>query len=155
MRIFSALTACTVLVSGCHQPAPKAAHVDHAWVRLPAVSGNPGAAYFVLSGGPVDDRLMTVTSPLANRAEMHDMAMGGGAMKGSGMSMAPMDAGVALPKGGTITFAPDGKHVMLFDIAPKATPGGKMPLEFRFASGATLQAEADIIAAGGAVPGQH
>lgn len=146
MRAFFATLFALLLLSGCGA-APKAAHVDAAWVRLPAVSGNPGAAYFTLTGGPAIDRLMTVSSPLAVRAEMHDMAM-----KGGMMSMAPLDAGLEVAQGGTVTFAPGGKHVMLFDISPKAIAGGKLPLTFSFASGATISAEADIVAAGGEAP---
>jgi periplasmic copper chaperone A len=146
MRSFFSILSVLFLATGCQQ-APKAAHIDHAWVRLPAVSGSPGAAYFTLHGGPADDRLMTVSSPLAVRAEMHDMSMSGGMA-----SMAAMEAGVELPKGGAVTFAPGGKHVMLFDIAPKAVAGRKLPLTLSFASGATLSAEADIVAAGDEAP---
>jgi periplasmic copper chaperone A len=146
MRAVFATLFALLLVSGC-APSPKAAHVDAAWVRLPAVSGNPGAAYFILVGGPVADRLMAVSSPLAVRAEMHDMAM-----KGGMMSMAPLDAGLDVPAGATVTFAPGGKHVMLFDISPKAATGGKLPLTLSFASGTTINAEAAIVAAGDEAP---
>ena len=146
MRAIFALIPVALALVACQQ-APKAAHVDGAWVRLPAVAGNPGAAYFILHGGPVADRLMTVTSPLAIRAEMHDMAM-----KGKMMSMAPIEAGLDVSAGGAVKFAPGGKHVMLFDISPKATPGKKMPLKLSFASGATIMAEADVVAAGGEAP---
>jgi periplasmic copper chaperone A len=154
MRAVFATLFALLLVSGC-APAPKAAHVDAAWVRLPAVSGNPGAAYFILVGGPVADRLMAVSSPLAVRAEMHDMAPSTGSgqgMKGGMMSMAPLDAGLDVPAGATVTFAPGGKHVMLFDISPKAATGGKLPLMLSFASGATTNAEAAIVAAGDEAP---
>jgi periplasmic copper chaperone A len=146
MRAVFATLFALLLVGGC-APAPKAAHVDAAWVRLPAVSGNPGAAYFTLVGGPVADRLMAVSSPLAVRAEMHDMSM-----KGGMMSMAPLDAGIEVAAGGKVTFAPGGKHVMLFDVSPKAVAGGRLPLTLSFASGATINAEADIVAAGGEAP---
>ncbi len=142
MRHFTVFLACTVLLSAC-QEAPKAAHVDDALVRLPAVSGNPGAGYFTLTGGPADDRLMSVSSPLAIRAEMHDMSMKDGAM-----SMTPLDAGLDVPKGGTVRFESGGKHVMLFDISPKVAAGGTMPLELNFASGAKLATDARVIAAG-------
>jgi periplasmic copper chaperone A len=152
-NVFKVLSPLMLLVS-CGA-APKAARVDAAWVRLPAVAGNPGAAYFTLIGGPVADRLMAVSSPLAVRAEMHDMVMKRSPSSGSRgmmMSMAPLDAGVAVPAGGKVAFAPRGKHVMLFDISPKAQAGKVMPLKFSFASGATIMAQATLIAAGGDAP---
>ena len=150
MRTILSLFAATALIAGCQKPAPKAAHVDHAWVRLPAVAGNPGAAYFTLTGGPVAERLMTVSSPLVIRSEMHDMTM-----KGTMMSMAPIDAGLDVPAGGAVSFAPGGKHVMLFDISPKAVVGTKLPLVLSFASGATLKAEAEVLGAGDEPPHAH
>lgn len=146
MRRYSVLIP-LVILSACQQAAPKAASVEHAWVRLPAVEGRPGAAYFTLHGGPVDDRLMSVSSPQAIKSEMHDMSMAGGIMK-----MAPIDAGLAVPAKNDVTFESSGKHVMLYDISPKITPGGKMTLTFAMASGETLEAEADVVPAGGEEP---
>lgn len=142
-----ALTSLFLALAGCQQAAPKAASVDHAWVRLPAVSGRPGAAYFTVHGGAVEDRLMVVASPQAIRAEMHNMSMDGGIMK-----MAPIDGGLAVPAGGDVAFDSGGKHVMLFDISPKVLPGGKMTLTFTMASGQKFEAEAAVIAAGDEEP---
>ena len=142
-----ALTSLLLALAGCQQAAPKAASVDHAWVRLPAVAGRPGAAYFTVHGGAVEDRLMAVASPQAVRAEMHDMTMAAGMMK-----MTPIDAGLAVPAKGDVTFDSGGKHVMLFDISPKVLPGGKMTLTFTMASGQKLEAEAAVIAAGDEEP---
>lgn len=146
MRLFS-IALPLVALTACQQAAPKAASVDHAWVRLPAVSGRPGAAYFTVHGGAVEDRLMAVSSPLAVRAEMHDMSMAEGMMK-----MSPIDAGLAVPAKGDVKFDSGGKHVMLYDISPSVLPGGKMTLTFTMASGQKLETEAAVIAAGDEEP---
>lgn len=142
-----ALTSLLFALAGCQQAAPKAASVDHAWVRLPAVPGRPGAAYFTIHGGAIEDRLMAVASPQAIRAEMHNMSMNGGIMK-----MAPIEGGLAIPAKGEVAFDSGGKHVMLFDISPKALPGGKMTLTFTMASGQKLETEAAVVAAGDEEP---
>lgn len=147
MRRFALILPIFALAA-CGQPAPNAASVEHALVQLPAVPGRPGAAYFTLNGGPVDDRLMAVTSPQAVKAEMHEMKMTDGVM-----SMAAIEAGLPVPAGAKIEFATGGNHVMLFDISPKVAVGGKMPLQLSFASGAKIDAEAEVIAAGTA--GDH
>jgi periplasmic copper chaperone A len=129
------------VLSACAEQKPQS--IEKATVRLAAVPGNPSAAYFTLTAGPVDDRLMSVSSPLALRAEMHDMKVADGMMK-----MTPLTNGVEVKAGSTLTFASGGKHVMLFDVSPRATPGRKMPLTLTFASGKTLEAQADVKAAG-------
>jgi periplasmic copper chaperone A len=149
MRRFTALPL-ILAIAACQQAAPKATRVEAATVRLPAVKGNPGAAYFTLKGGPVDDRLMAVSSPLAVRAEMHAMAMGEGQM-----NMAPIDGGLAVPAKSRIAFETGGKHVMLFDISPKVTAGDKMPLTLSFASGTMLETQADVVAPGEEAPHEH
>lgn len=149
MRHF-ALILPLIALGACQAEPPKAAGVDHAWVRLPAVAGRPGAAYFTLHGGATEDRVMSVASPQAVKAEMHDMTMAGGVMK-----MQAIEGGLALPAKGEVAFAPSGKHVMLFDISPKATPGTKMTLTFTLSSGQKLETEADVIAAGGEEPHGH
>lgn len=141
--------ALILMLSGCGDAVPKQQSVTDAWVRLPAVAGNPGAAYFELAGGSVPDRLMSVSSPQAVRAEMHDTVMAGGMMK-----MAEIEGGVEVSAGGTLRFAPGGKHVMLFDVSPRASAGRTMPLAFTFASGVTIEHEAKIVAAGDAPPSE-
>jgi periplasmic copper chaperone A len=141
MRGFLCVSLVIAALSGCAET--KSQNVEAALVRLSAVPGNPSAAYFTLNAGPVDDRLMSVSTPLAIRAEMHDMSM-----KGGMMSMTPIDAGVDVKAGSTLRFESGGKHVMLFDVSPKVTPGSKMPLTLTFASGATLETQAEVKAAG-------
>ncbi len=141
MRAFMIATLSISALAACAQQKPQS--VENALVRLSAVPGNPAAAYFTLNAGPVDDRLMSVSTPLAIRSEMHDMQVAGGMMK-----MTPLSDGVAVKAGSTLNFATGGKHVMLFDVSPKATAGTKMSLTLTFASGATLETQADVKAAG-------
>lgn len=125
-------------------------NAEQAFVRLSAVSGNPSAAYFSLNGGPVADRLLSVSSPMAIRAELHDTRMEGGMMK-----MTPLADGLDVPAKSEIAFASGGKHVMLYDVSPKVVVGGKMPLVLSFASGAKIETQAEVIAAGADAPGHH
>jgi periplasmic copper chaperone A len=148
-RLVMALCAPMVLVA-CGPQEPKQQSVTDAWVRLPAASGRPAAAYFTIRGGSVPDRLMGISSPLAVRAELHDMTMTGGVM-----AMVEIKGGIDVPRGDDLTFKPGGKHGMLFDVSPKAVAGKTLPLTFSFASGATLSYEAKLIAAGDEDPHAH
>jgi periplasmic copper chaperone A len=117
--------------------------VTDARITLPAVAGRPGAAYFTLNGGEADNRLMQVTSPQVVRVELHESMM-----KGGMMSMAPIEGGVAVPRGTKVQFSPGGKHAMLYDIAPATKVGGKVKLTFTYANGRTIEVDANVKASG-------
>ena len=139
--------ALLLVLAGCAKPAPTAPGIDGAWVRLAAVPGRPGAAYFTLHGGPVATRLVKVESERVATIELHESMKGMSGM----MSMRPL-AGVDLPAGGTVAFAPGGNHAMLLGIRPEVKPGDTLPLAFRLADGNRLVASAKVIGAGDEPP---
>lgn len=144
MRLVSAIVSIAFL-SAC---APKGeVSASNGWVRLPAVAGQPGAAYFTVQGGATPDTLLAVSSRAALKAELHESMKGDHGM----MSMAPLKD-VAVPAGGKLEFAPGGRHVMLFSIGPAVKPGQKVPLELSFASGKTLKIDAQVVGAGDPAP---
>lgn len=146
MRGFAGIVAAALLVAGCGEPAELAA--DGAWVRLPAVGGRPGAAYFTLHGGSSADTLLAVTTPAALRAELHESMAHGGVTH-----MQPL-RDVAVPANGTLAFAPGGRHVMLFDLGPKVKPGTTVPLALSFAGGKRLAVQAKVVGPGDPAPNQ-
>jgi copper(I)-binding protein len=140
--IVSGLFAC--LLAGCSGPG--ALDVEDAWVRLPAVPGRPAAAYFTVQGGAQPRSLIRVTADYAIRAEMHESMGGDGRM-----SMRPI-ARVLIPVGEEIAFEPGGKHVMLFDLDPRAKPGATTMLTLTFDDGRRLYRKAWIVSAGADAP---
>lgn len=134
-----------VMLAACQQPATVS--VDKAWVRLSAVPGNPSAAYFTLKGGSRDQTLIAVEAPGAVRTEMHE------SVGENGMTlMAPIKL-VAVRAGDTVTFAPGGKHVMLFGVKPQVQPGTTTLLSFAFGGGPTIVVHARVVGAGDPAPG--
>jgi periplasmic copper chaperone A len=106
---------------------------------LPAVSGNPGAAYFTLTNGSNEAVTLAAASiDGAEKAEMHEMAAG---------SMGPLSA-VMLKSGETVKFARGGKHVMVFGLAGSVTAGGKTEMTLTFADGDKLSAPLEVVAPG-------
>lgn len=145
MRGLIGIVAASVALAGCQQKAEVSA--DGAWVRLPAVAGNPGAAYFTIHGGSSPVTLLAASAPFAVRTELHESMKGHSGM----MSMAPVKD-VAVAPGATVKFEPGGKHVMLFDIAPTLQPGTRAPLTLSFADGRKLEVQATIVGAGDPEP---
>ena len=116
-------------------------------MRLPAVAGQPAAAYFTIQGGRSAKTLVRMESALATKTEMHRNMPGMAGMT----SMAPLDH-VDLPAGGTVQFKPGGNHAMLFGLDPQVKPGTAVPIRFGFSDGTTAEAEAKTVPAGGDAP---
>jgi copper(I)-binding protein len=141
------------LLAGCQQASEAGA--DHAWIRLPGVAGRPGAAYFTIHGGAKPTTLVAVSAPFAIRAEMHesmpDMSMPMDHGMEPAMTMAPVKD-VAVQPRTEVKFAPGGKHVMLFDMAPRVQSGDTVPLTLAFADGRKVEVKAKVVGAGEAEP---
>ncbi len=138
------LCACQQAEDEAAQPNPDAKPgltVSDADLVLPAVKGNPGAAYFTLANkGEKVVELASVFIDGAARAEMHETR--GGAM----------DSLAKLPvrKGEVVKFERGGKHVMLFDLDAKLQPGAKTEMTLTFTDGDKLSAPIEVKSAGDA-----
>lgn len=141
-----ALIAIALTLAACGKGGGGAPAVTDAWVRLPAAAGRPGAAYFTVTGGSEATRLVAVESPLAERIELHRMAMDRGRMTMQRLN------GVDLAPGQRVAFAPAGNHGMAFGLTADAKAGGTTRLTFRFEKGAPVTAEAKLVAAGDDAP---
>ena len=139
MRL-AALLLPALALAGCSKP--KQLYVDHAWVRLPAVRTQPGAAYFTLHGGKTDATLIAVSTDVAIRSELHEGMAG---------AMKPVSS-IPVPAGSTVPFTPGGRHVMLIDLNPVVKPGGKLTLTFTFANGDRILQDAAVLDAGAPAP---
>ncbi len=149
MRFIAVLALALLALGGCGQP--KQIYVSDGFVRLAAVPGRPAVAYFTLHGGPSDTVLLSVTTEVAIKSELHESMSSGPANNGGMSSMKPIGQ-IALPAGGKVVFASSGKHVMLFDMNPGVTRGKTAPLIFTFADGLRIQYDATVIAAGDPAP---
>jgi copper(I)-binding protein len=144
MRGFPGIVAAALLLAGCGQPAELRA--DDAWVRLPAVAGRPGAAYFTVKGSAEADTLLAVSTPAALRAELHET------MDHDGVKSMRPARDIPVPAKGALQFAPGGRHVMLFDLGPNVKVGTRIPLVLAFAGGKRLEVQAQVVGAGDPAP---
>ncbi len=95
--------------------------VREAWVRAPAPGQKVAGAYMELVGRS-PSTLVSITSPVAGRVELHSTAMEGGVMK-----MRPVGR-IELAAGKTVRLEPGGLHAMLIDLQRPLKPGEKVPL---------------------------
>jgi copper(I)-binding protein len=113
--------------------------IRHPWARATAASAKAGALYLtVVNGGAEDDRLLGVSTEIAERCELHLSEMNGTVMS---MRMVP---DVAVPAGGSAVFAPQGAHIMLLGLAAQLKKGAHFPATLRFAKAGDVTVEVTV-----------
>jgi copper(I)-binding protein len=100
--------------------------IDHPWARPTPGGAKNGAAYMTIAEKGSADRLIGVTTPVAETAELHDTIDDKGVMK-----MRPA-GGLALESGKSVAFAPGGRHIMLRGLKVPLQVGDTFPLTLRF-----------------------
>ena len=119
--------------------------VESPWARESVT--RTGVAYFtVRNGGDQDDRLIVVSSEVAEQAELHASVMQDGVMR-----MRAVDA-VEVPAHGEAVLAPGGLHVMLVGLKAPLEEGGSFALTLTFEKAGEVEVMTAIedIAHGGA-----
>lgn len=102
--------------------------------------GPNGAAYFTLKNtGDKPLTLLSATSPLSKRVELHEHSHENGVMK-----MRKVQAGLEIAPGKTLSFAPGGLHVMLFGMKQSLGEGADLPLVLKFNNGAEIKLNASV-----------
>jgi len=119
-----ALTA-GLLVATVAIAQPAQLEVDGAWARATPGKSDNGAAYLTIQS-PTADRLVSVSSPVAKKAELHTMSMEGAVMK-----MRPV-GGIDIPPGQPVALKPGGEHVMLMSLDHPLREGENFPLTLDF-----------------------
>jgi len=141
---FIAILIAPLALSACADPDPL--YVDQAWVRPNPNGEGPAAGYFVIHGGEEAVQLRRVSTEGALRVEMHESIM-----KDGMMTMQPIDT-VDVPAKSEVTFAPGGKHIMLFGLNPAIVEAGTMEMTMLFSDGSRLIVDAVVQKTGTAQP---
>jgi periplasmic copper chaperone A len=105
-----------------------------------------GAVYFsVMNHGNVDDRLLSITTPAATVAELHETVMEGDVMK-----MRAIEGGWVIEPGKTYDMKPGGIHVMLTGLKAPLKKGETIAFELKFENAGVVSINAPVgeIAAG-------
>jgi copper(I)-binding protein len=143
----AALIAPAILLASCDTRSTSSTVVTRdAFVRLGAAPGGPAAGYLTVSASPDHVALASISSPKADRIEMHETVS-----SGSMSSMRPLER-VEVKDGEEIVFAPGGRHLMLFGVDPALKPGDRMPLTLHFAEKGVAAISARLIGPGEQVP---
>lgn len=115
------------------------------WVK--AADSGMTAAFGVLSNpSPEAVTIAAASSPAVPRMELHEVVESGGQMV-----MQAVEAGFAVPAGGSLTLEPGGYHLMLMDLPQPIEPGDEVGFTLTCTTGGsvTFTAQAKTFAGAG------
>lgn len=102
--------------------------IAHPWSRQTAPGQTVGGGFFVVTNSAAkDDKLVSVTSPVATEVQLHTMSMDGGVMR-----MRQVTSGLAVPAHGKLELKPGGFHVMFLGLKAPFALGAKVPATLTF-----------------------
>ncbi len=140
-RFFSAqmlFMASLVLSTSLASAQPAAVKVDGAWARA-TVQGQQGTGAFMNITAAQSTRLVSVSTPVAGVAEVHEMKMEGDVMK---MRAVPA---LDLPAGKTVQLKPGSYHLMLMDLKSPLLKDSTVPVTLRFKNAAGVESQMDLV----------
>lgn len=124
-------------------------HITQPWARATPKGADNGAAYMTVTNtGNNAERLSCVSSDASAKCQIHEMTMANGVMK-----MRPVEGGLQIKPGETVTFKPGGYHVMLVDLKAPLQQGKTVEATLKVDAGATAQVVFPIAAIGAPAPG--
>ena len=141
MSRISLLFVASLLLAGIAAAQTGAIEITDAWARATPGMADTGAAYLTLQS-PTGDRLTGVTTPAAEKAELHVMKMNGGVME-----MRPL-AALDLPAGKKIILKPGVMHIMLLGLKGPLRVGQSFALTLHFAKAGAREVTVAVEKAG-------
>jgi periplasmic copper chaperone A len=124
-------------------------HISEPWSRATPKGASTGAAYMTLTNnGKTPDRVNCVSSDASAECQIHSMTMDNGVMQ-----MRPVEGGLEIKPGETVTLKPGSFHVMLLNLKHPLEQGNAMKATLKFDSAGTVDVEYPILAIGAAAPG--
>ena len=117
-RLSSFLFALGVLALVTSAPAPAKditagpLKISAAWARATPKGASVGGGYVtIVNTGSAPDRLIGGSSSISDKLEVHEMSMSNGVMK-----MRPLENGLEIKPGQTVTLTPGGYHLMFVGL---------------------------------------
>ena len=145
MKRVSCLAAVVFLVFGiggatqAQTPPANPIVVDQPWARATPPGAKTGAAYMTLvNNGTTADRLLSATTPLADKVEFHKET------EENGVSRMREVPSVEVQPGAKVTFKPGEMHMMMVGLRQPLAEGQNLPLTLQFEKAGNIAVTASI-----------
>jgi copper(I)-binding protein len=117
--------------------------VEKAWARATPKMAVTGGGYLTVTNhGPGEDRLLEVTSPVAEKIQFHAMAIDNGVAKMTRLLTIELHPGVP------VVFKPGGIHMMLLGLNHQLKEGETVPLTLTFEKAEAIEVDARVLGFG-------
>ena len=124
--------------------------IEDAWAAPTPVGVDVSAGYLTIANGSGQaDRLLSATSPRAERLEIHEMSMSEGVMQ-----MRPTDS-LVVGAGQETALAPGGAHLMFYGVAEPFAEGQEVPIQLTFEHAGTIDVLLPVRRAGAGSHSTH
>jgi periplasmic copper chaperone A len=121
--------------------------IENPWSRATPGKARSGVAYLTISNhGKVLDKVVSISTPAAKRADIHRTQM-----KDGMMTMRPMGELILRP-GSSVLLRPGGMHVMLMGLTAPLKKGGSFDLTLNFEKAGSLTVKVGIEKIGARAP---
>lgn len=119
------------------------------WARATPKGASSAAAYMTITNnGKTPDKVSCVSSDASAECRIHTMTMNNGVMQ-----MRPVEGGLEIKPGETVTLKPSGLHVMMVNLKHPLEQGKTVKLTLKFETAGTIDVDYPIAAIGAAAPG--
>jgi len=109
--------------------------IENAWARATPPGAKIAAGYLTIRNAGGADRLVSVSSPAAEKVQTHVT------IKDGEVSRMREVKGYDVPAKGTLELGPGGSHLMLINIKAPLKEGDKVPLVLRFEKAGEVKTE--------------
>ncbi|PZW42131.1 hypothetical protein C8P66_11923 [Humitalea rosea] len=144
-QFLTAAITLAALPAFAHSYTAGEVEIGHPWSRA-APAGRTGAGYMTLRTTGAADRLLSASSPAAERVELHTHIHEGAVMR-----MRPV-TDIPVTPGETVELKPGGLHLMLVNLTAALQPGARVPITLHFERGGDVTVELAVERAGAAAP---
>ena len=152
MKILAALLLAGAFGSGAsaHDYALKSLKIDHPFARAtPPGAKVAGVFVSVENTGSQSDRLLSVATPMAGVAELHEMRVDAGVMRMRDV------AALEVRPGEKLQLKPSGYHVMLSELKQPLKVGDRFPLTLTFQNAGAVEVSVWVEEMGAGVGAAH
>ncbi|MCE7026591.1 copper chaperone PCu(A)C [Jiella avicenniae] len=135
----TALAAAIAIVTTAYAHSYKLGdlQIGHPWSRATLPNAPVAGGYMTIENtGTSDDTLLGGSTPAAGKVEIHQMKMDGDVM-----TMRPVENGLVIPAGQTVTLEPGGYHLMLVKPQRPFKEGERVPLTLKFEKAGEVDVE--------------
>ncbi|MEX0853826.1 MAG: copper chaperone PCu(A)C [Bauldia sp.] len=118
------------------------------WTRATPPGAPTAGGYLTITNAGSDaDRLIAAASAVAGTAQLHLMEVKDGVM-----TMRPVEGGIEIPAGGSVTLAPGGFHLMFTGLKDALKEDDRLPVRLTFEKAGSIETFLHVMAIGARGP---